>query len=86
MTKSFTVNIQKGGVGKTTLTINGAYYLIEKEDANVLLIDMDESINLSKRFKELVSEGEDIPEESTVREFLQTQAILSQLKLVIKWI
>ncbi|HIX69741.1 ParA family protein [Enterococcus diestrammenae] len=69
MTKSFTVNIQKGGVGKTTLTINGAYYLIEKEDANVLLIDMDESINLSKRFKELVSEGEDIPEESTVREF-----------------
>ena len=51
MTKIYTTNIKKGGVGKTTITFNGAFYLAVKKNKRVLLIDLDDSCNLTKRFR-----------------------------------
>lgn len=67
MTKTYTTNIEKGGVGKTTLTYNGAFYLANKKDNKVLLIDMDKSCNLTNRFKNFLPEI--IHPENTVEEF-----------------
>lgn len=50
MTTILSTNIEKGGVGKTTLTFNGGYFLAKRRDKRVLLIDMDESMNLTNRF------------------------------------
>ena len=38
----------KGGVGKTTLTINIAYTLVEKFHRRVLVIDMDPQFNATQ--------------------------------------
>jgi|GEM_PF-320480 len=67
LTRVVTTNIKKGGVGKTTITFNGAFYLAEKEDKRVLLIDMDDSKNLTKRFSDYLKRP--TPESSTVKEF-----------------
>jgi chromosome partitioning protein len=38
----------KGGVGKTTLAVNLAWYLHQKETANVLLLDLDPQFNATQ--------------------------------------
>lgn len=49
MTKVIAFANQKGGVGKTTLCIQAAYYLACRKDAKVLVIDMDGQGNSSSR-------------------------------------
>lgn len=51
--KIITVNINKGGTGKTTVSYNLAKYLSEIKKKNVLLIDGDRSCNLSYSFSDL---------------------------------
>lgn len=70
MTKTYATNIEKGGVGKTIITYNGGFYLASKEEKNVLFIDIDESMNLTKRFRNYI----DLPvdEKSTVKEFFSS--------------
>lgn len=46
--KIITVNVNKGGAGKTTLAFNLAEYL--KQDKKVLLLDFDDSANLTHRY------------------------------------
>lgn len=67
MTLVYSTNIDKGGVGKTTITFNGAFYLAVKKGQRVLLIDEDKSCNLTKRYKRFIDLP--VPEESTVKEF-----------------
>ncbi|HET9305303.1 MAG TPA: ParA family protein [Candidatus Sulfotelmatobacter sp.] len=38
----------KGGVGKTTLAVNLAWYMHQNEDANVLLVDLDPQFNATQ--------------------------------------
>lgn len=38
----------KGGVGKTTLAVNLAWYMFEKKAANVLLVDLDPQFNATQ--------------------------------------
>ena len=59
-------HVGKGGVGKTTLSYNGAYYLAEKKVAKVCIIDQDESCSMSSRFLS-EEEIETIEEKHTVR-------------------
>ncbi|MDF7637307.1 ParA family protein [Leuconostocaceae bacterium ESL0958] len=46
--KIITINVNKGGAGKTTLAYNLAEYL--KQDQRVLLMDFDDSTNLTHRY------------------------------------
>ncbi|AGU59983.1 ParA family protein [Vibrio anguillarum] len=50
---------EKGGVGKTTMTFNLAYYLSAIEDKKVLVVDLDPQFNLTRKFWS----PNDIPEE-----------------------
>ncbi|MGG5368354.1 ParA family protein [Enterococcus sp. DIV0240a] len=50
------VNIDKGGTGKSTVIYNYAYYLARKGN-KVLLIDADESCNLTLSFPKAVQSG-----------------------------
>lgn len=50
------VNIDKGGTGKSTVIYNYAYYLA-KNNFRVLLLDGDESCNLTLSFPKAVSSG-----------------------------
>lgn len=54
--KTATVNLDKGGTGKSTIIYNYAYYLARKGN-RVLLIDGDESCNLTLSFPKVVSDG-----------------------------
>lgn len=66
--KILTVNINKGGTGKTTFAHNFAEYLAKKY--RVLLLDFDDSANLTGRYtKELAPENSIVAifEESEVR-------------------
>ncbi|MCA6065418.1 ParA family protein [Thalassolituus marinus] len=47
MTKIIAIASQKGGVGKTTISLQTAYYISEKLDKSVLIIDMDMQGNTS---------------------------------------
>ena len=38
----------KGGVGKTTLAVNLAWFMYEKQDCNVLLVDLDPQFNATQ--------------------------------------
>ncbi|OJF96195.1 ParA family protein [Alkalibacterium sp. 20] len=51
--KIITVNINKGGTGKSTISYNLAKYISEKKDQKVLLVDGDRSCNLSYSFDNL---------------------------------
>lgn len=53
--KIITININKGGTGKTTVSYNLAKYLAEMKKKKVLLIDGDRSCNLSYSFDNLGS-------------------------------
>lgn len=55
MPKIFTINLDKGGTGKSTVSYNFAKMLALKENAKTLLIDGDRSKNLSFAFKNLGS-------------------------------
>jgi chromosome partitioning protein len=48
MTRTISLLNMKGGVGKTTLAVNLAWYLHEKEPCNVLLIDLDPQFNATQ--------------------------------------
>ena len=50
MTKIFSVFTETGGAGKTSVIVNGAYYLAHKKNQKVLLIDQDENCSASTRF------------------------------------
>lgn len=65
--KIFATNIQKGGVGKTTITYNGAYYLAQRQGQRVLVVDMDDSCNMTNRFRDSIETP--VSEISTVRAF-----------------
>ncbi|MBC1920341.1 ParA family protein [Listeria booriae] len=52
MVKIATVNIEKGGTGKTSQTFNLGEYAAKKRNKKVLLIDQDKSGNLSNRYSE----------------------------------
>lgn len=56
MTKFITFNAQKGGVGKTAISINWAFWLAFF-GAKVCLIDLDYSCNLSQHFDLYDTEG-----------------------------
>ncbi|WP_460059508.1 ParA family protein, partial [Pseudolactococcus yaeyamensis] len=46
--KIITINVNKGGAGKTTFAHNFAEYL--KQNYRVLLLDFDDSANLTNRY------------------------------------
>ena len=46
--KTISIINMKGGVGKTTLTVNLAYALAKKLHKNILLIDMDPQFNATQ--------------------------------------
>ncbi|TYC47991.1 ParA family protein [Weissella muntiaci] len=46
--KIITVNVNKGGAGKTTLSFNMAEYM--RKESRVLLLDFDDSANLTNRY------------------------------------
>lgn len=50
MCKVISILNMKGGVGKTTITVNLAYYLAAFEKKNVLIIDFDPQANASSAF------------------------------------
>ncbi|MBF2375231.1 ParA family protein [Listeria seeligeri] len=50
MVKIITVNIEKGGTGKTTQVFNIGEYGAQERKSRILLIDQDKSNNLSKRY------------------------------------
>lgn len=62
MAKIISFANQKGGVGKSTLCIQMAFYLAENKDLRVLVIDMDPQGNTSSRLapKELDENGETV--------------------------
>lgn len=74
--KVITINVDKGGVGKTTLAFNGAYYL-KTQGYRVLLIDLDPSTNLTFRFEEAI----DIDVEHTVEAFFKGEAAPKPLQV-----
>ncbi|OUV22192.1 MAG: cobalamin biosynthesis protein CobQ [Gammaproteobacteria bacterium TMED95] len=49
MTKVFSFANQKGGVGKSSLSIQAAFYLASKKKKKVLVVDMDAQGNTSSR-------------------------------------
>lgn len=51
MAKIISFSNQKGGVGKSTLCIQTAFYLCEQQDISVLVIDMDPQGNTSSSLK-----------------------------------
>lgn len=51
--KIITVNVNKGGTGKSTISYNLAKYMTERKNKKVLLLDGDRSCNLSFSFSEL---------------------------------
>lgn len=54
--KTITVNIDKGGTGKSSFVYNYAYYLT-RENKKVLLIDSDDSCNLTLSFPKAITTG-----------------------------
>ncbi|MEY8514678.1 ParA family protein [Lactococcus taiwanensis] len=64
-----TSNIKKGGVGKTTIIYNLAYYLQKIKHQRVLLADFDESMNLTNRFILPSEQGSKIRLENQVSRF-----------------
>lgn len=97
MTKFITVNIDKGGTGKSTLSYNLAKWLSMRKCKRVLLIDGDRSTNLSQSFKkESLMDTEstviDIFNKKTVEfqnitenlDFLQGSVMLDDDKLDLK--
>ncbi len=49
--KTLALTVRKGGVGKTTLALQYAYYLHQKRGLRVLVIDLDDQGNLSDGLK-----------------------------------
>lgn len=68
-TKIVSFSNQKGGVGKSTMCIQSAYYLAIKEQAKTLVLDFDAQGNTSSRIvpHETNSEGELVPVYSGTR-------------------
>ena len=59
-------NITKGGVGKTTIIYNGAYFLTMLKNKRVLLGDFDFQMNLTNRFIPVNERAQKIKSENDV--------------------
>ncbi|MCW2281190.1 ParA family protein [Lactococcus lactis] len=68
-----TANIKKGGVGKTTIIYNLAYYLQKVKHQRVLLADFDESMNLTNRFIQPQKQASSIKLENQVTRFFSSK-------------
>jgi len=75
----------KGGVGKTTLAVNLAWYIHQNEPANVLLIDLDPQFNATQYVMDYKSFKNHCEKAGTVSDLLIDQPKLdARLKKVKK--
>jgi chromosome partitioning protein len=77
MGKTISLLNMKGGVGKTTLAVNIAWYMHEKEGHNVLLIDLDPQFNSTQylmQYNDFIAHSRD---KGTMADILIDEASLS---------
>ena len=68
-------NITKGGVGKTTIIYNGAYFLTMLKLKKVLIADFDFQMNLTNRFIPVNQRKDLIKPENDVLNFFKNDII-----------
>jgi ATPases involved in chromosome partitioning len=74
-------NITKGGVGKTTIIYNGAYFLTMLKGKKVLLADFDFQMNLTNRFIPVNQRTNKIKPENDVLNFFGSDSIPEPLQV-----
>jgi chromosome partitioning protein len=77
MSKTIALLNMKGGVGKTTLAFNLAWYLHKKEPANVLLIDLDPQFNATQCVMDYKTFEDHRKQKGTIADLLIDQPLLA---------
>ena len=75
----------KGGVGKTTLTINIANYLANKENKKILIIDLDPQFNATQALllkQENITYDDDIVNEFSKATSKKLKSMISRPELI----